>query len=50
VNGDDAVDFFDYLDFVDDFAAGRIEADFNGDGVLDFFDYLDVVAVFSSGC
>lgn len=50
VNGDESVDFFDYLDFVDDFAAGRIEADFNGDGVLDFFDYLDFVAVFSSGC
>jgi hypothetical protein len=49
-NLDTTVDFFDYLDFIDDFAAGAIAADFNGDGVLDFFDYLDFVQALSSGC
>ena len=49
-NLDTTVDFFDYLDFVNDFAAGRAAADFNGDGVLDFFDYLDFVQALSAGC
>ena len=49
-NGDGAVDFFDYLDFVDAFSAGLISADFNGDGAIDFFDYLDFVDAFSLGC
>jgi hypothetical protein len=46
-NGDTVVDFFDYLDFVAEFASGSLEADFNDDGVLDFFDYLDFVAAFA---
>lgn len=46
-NGDTVVDFFDYLDFVADFAAGSTESDFNDDGVIDFFDYLDFVAAFA---
>lgn len=49
-NGDAAVDFFDYLDFVAVFADSAPEADFNGDSVVDFFDYLDFVAAFAEGC
>ncbi len=49
-NGDAAVDFFDYLDFVDAFSSGLASADFNGDTVIDFFDYLDFVDAFSTGC
>ncbi len=47
-NGDTVVDFFDYLDFVAEFAAGSLESDFNDDGVIDFFDYLDFVAAFAN--
>ncbi|MBU6414230.1 MAG: hypothetical protein KGS45_12240 [Planctomycetes bacterium] len=46
-NGDTVVDFFDYLDFVAEFAAASLESDFNDDGVIDFFDYLDFVAAFA---
>ena len=49
-NGDGAVDFFDYLDFVDAFSASGVSADFNDDGSIDFFDYLDFVDAFSAGC
>ncbi len=49
-NDDLAVDFFDYLDFVSDFAAQGTNADFNGDGTIDLFDYLDFVDSFSNGC
>ncbi len=49
-NCDEAVDFFDYLDFVSAFSSGGNTADFNEDGSIDFFDYLDFVAEFSSGC
>lgn len=49
-NFDQVVDFFDYLDFVSDFAANRSRADFNDDGVIDFFDYLDFVQAFGAGC
>jgi len=49
-NGDETVDFFDYLDFVAAFSSGACYADFNGDAVVDFFDYLDFVAAFSGGC
>ncbi len=49
-NGDDGVDFFDYLDFVDAFSSNDSLADFNGDGSIDFFDYLDFVDRFSIGC
>jgi uncharacterized membrane protein len=49
-NADTVVDFFDYLDFVDAFAAGSMTADFNADSVLDLFDYLDFVAAFAAGC
>lgn len=49
-NKDNAIDFFDYLDFVGDFADGKFWADFNDDGILDFFDYLDYVSAFANGC
>lgn len=49
-NGDNSVDFFDYLDFVQEFSTGGTNADFNADGVVDFFDYLDFVAAFAEGC
>lgn len=49
-NGDTVVDFFDYLDFVAEFAASGPNADFNADTVVDFFDYLDFVAEFAAGC
>lgn len=49
-NTDQQVDFFDYLDFVDDFSAGVQAADFNNDLSIDFFDYLDFVDAFSSPC
>jgi dienelactone hydrolase len=49
-NRDETVDFFDYLDFVGEFAAESAAADFNGDGSVDFFDYLDFVAALAVGC
>ncbi len=49
-NGDEVVDFFDYLDFVQAFAANDPSADFNQDQVIDFFDYLDFVQAFAAGC
>ncbi len=49
-NRDCVADFFDYLDFVDAFAALRPDADFNADGVIDFFDYLDFVDLMSRDC
>ncbi len=49
-NGDSIVDFFDYLDFVDAFAANAPSSDFNQDSIIDFFDYLDFVDAFAAGC
>lgn len=49
-NGDGVIDFFDYLDFLEAYAAGDPSADINGDGVVDFFDYLDFVALYDAGC
>jgi hypothetical protein len=49
-NHDGTLDFFDYLDFVDAFAASNTSADYNGDSIVDFFDYLDFVNDFSAGC
>lgn len=49
-NRDETVDFFDYLDFVSEFAAESAAADFNADGSVDFFDYLDFVAALAGGC
>ncbi|MDX2148679.1 MAG: alkaline phosphatase family protein [Planctomycetota bacterium] len=49
-NQDDQADFFDYLDFVQAFAAEDPAADFNADGQVDFFDYLDFASAFDVGC
>jgi hypothetical protein len=49
-NGDNVVDFFDYLDFAAAFDAGDPSADFNHDDQVDFFDYLDFTAAFDAGC
>ena len=49
-NGDNSLDFFDYLDFVSAFSSGAATADFNHDNSIDFFDYLDFVDAFSTGC
>lgn len=50
LNGDFAVDFFDYLEFLDAFTEGSQVADFNDDADIDFFDYLDFVSSLSLGC
>jgi hypothetical protein len=47
-NGDNQVDFFDYLDFVAAFDAEDSSADFNGDNQVDFFDYLDFASSFDA--
>ncbi len=53
-NGDTAVDFFDYDDFVTCFEGGACPpgktADFNGDTAVDFFDYDDFVVAFETPC
>ncbi len=49
-NADQALDFFDYLDFVGAFSSSLLHADFNHDSTIDFFDYLDFVDAFSGGC
>ncbi len=57
-NGDGAVDFFDYDEFVLCFEgtacppgnAAKIMGDFNSDGAIDFFDYDEFVVAFERGC
>jgi hypothetical protein len=49
-NGDNQVDFFDYLDFAQAFNDEDPSADFNGDNQIDFFDYLDFAQAFDAGC
>jgi probable HAF family extracellular repeat protein len=49
-NGDNQVDFFDYLDFAQAFDSEDPAADFNGDNQIDFFDYLDFAQAFDVGC
>ncbi len=49
-NCDAALDFFDYLDFVQAFSSQLPAADYNADFIVDFFDYLDFVQAFSTGC
>jgi hypothetical protein len=49
-NGDNQVDFFDYLDFVQAFNDETAAADFNGDNQVDFFDYLDFAQAFDTPC
>ena len=50
VNGDGVVDFFDYLDFVQWFAADDPRADFDENGQVDFFDYLEFIEAFNEPC
>jgi probable HAF family extracellular repeat protein len=50
LNGNGAVDFFDYLDFVAAFSSEDPLADFNHNDTVDFFDYLDFVEAFSQSC
>jgi hypothetical protein len=50
VNRDGLVDFFDYLDFAQDFTNELPQADFNHDGTVDFFDYLDFASAFVAHC
>jgi hypothetical protein len=47
---DGQVDFFDYLEFAEAFAAEDPAADRDGNSQVDFFDYLDFVMAFSGDC
>ena len=50
-NGDCVLDFFDFLEFQNQFNAGNlIEADCDNSGVLDFFDFLCFQNFFNTGC
>ncbi len=50
VDGSGALDFFDFLEFQNLFAAGDPRADFTGDGTLDFADFLAFQDEFAAGC
>jgi hypothetical protein len=50
LTGDGSLDFFDFLEFQNLFAAGDLKADFTGDGLLDFFDFLAFQNEFAAGC
>jgi uncharacterized membrane protein len=49
-NGDDALDFFDVLEYLAAFANGDPEADLLEDGILNFFDIATFLDRFSMGC
>ncbi|MEK6703552.1 MAG: SGNH/GDSL hydrolase family protein [Planctomycetota bacterium] len=49
-NNDNAVDFFDYDDFVHAFELGQEAADFDKDATVDFFDYDAFVVAFETPC
>jgi len=48
--GDGVLDFFDILDFLNDFTAQDPSADIVQDGVFDFFDVLEYLSMFAAGC
>src|SRR5690606_28830915 len=50
MNADRVLDFFDFLEFQDLFAAGSTHADLTADGALDFFDFLAFQDAFAAGC
>jgi hypothetical protein len=50
LNLDGLLDFFDFLEFQDMFAAGSNQADFDCSGDLDFFDFLAFQNAFAAGC
>lgn len=49
-DGDQSLDFFDFLCFQNLFAAGDPTADCDGDGELAFFDFLCFQNAFAAGC
>src|SRR5690606_38129066 len=49
-DGSGGLDFFDFLCFQNEFAAGSAEADCDGSGGLDFFDFLCFQNEFAAGC
>jgi hypothetical protein len=48
--GDDELDFFDFLCFINEFNVGSPYSDCNGDQVPDLFDFLCFVNSFNAGC
>jgi len=50
LTGDDAVDFFDILEFLSQFSAQTATADWNDDNAWDFFDVLGFLEDFAAGC
>lgn len=50
LDGNGALDFFDFLHFQNLFAAGDALADFAYDRRLDFFDFLEFQSAFAAGC
>ncbi|MFG0285208.1 MAG: TIGR03790 family protein [Phycisphaerales bacterium JB039] len=50
LTGDGVLDFFDFLEFQNLFAAGDPRADFDDNGILDFFDFLAFQTEFAAGC
>jgi hypothetical protein len=48
--GDDLLDLFDFLAFVNAFNAGSDDADCIADGLFDLFDFLCFVNAFNAGC
>jgi hypothetical protein len=50
LNGDGELNFFDVMDFLDQFNGGDLSADFNNDGSLDFFDFGAFLGAFNAGC
>lgn len=49
-NGDGTRDFFDVVDFLNDFNLSDPEADLNADGLIDFFDVAIFIQEFQSEC
>ncbi|MFG0284529.1 MAG: GC-type dockerin domain-anchored protein [Phycisphaerales bacterium JB039] len=45
-----ALDFFDFLAFLNLYAAGDMRCDFTGDGVLDASDFVAFQTVYTAGC
>jgi hypothetical protein len=50
LDGSGVLDFFDFLEFQNLFAAGDPAADFAYDRKLDFFDFLEFQSAFAAGC
>ncbi|MDX2147986.1 MAG: GC-type dockerin domain-anchored protein [Planctomycetota bacterium] len=48
--GDGQIDLFDYLQFVESFGDGRLEADIDGNGQVDLFDYLAFAQALGEPC